>query len=52
MKRIVQLLESKDNLMSDPMEVVIVGGVAAGPEVASKIIRLMPNAEVTIVEKG
>ena len=38
--------------MSDAMKVVIVGGVAAGPKVASKIIRLMPNAEVTIVEKG
>ena len=34
------------------MKVVIVGGVAAGPKVASKIIRLMPNAEVTLVEKG
>ena len=34
------------------MKVVIVGGVAAGPKVASKIIRLMPYAEVTIVDKG
>ncbi|GAI93732.1 unnamed protein product [marine sediment metagenome] len=38
--------------MSDLMKLVIVGGVAAGPKVASKIIRLMPNTEVTIVEKG
>ena len=38
--------------MSDRMKVVIVGGVAAGPKVASKIIRLTPEAEVTIVEKG
>lgn len=38
--------------MSRPMKVVIIGGVAAGPKVASKIIRLMPNAEVTVVEKG
>jgi NADPH-dependent 2,4-dienoyl-CoA reductase/sulfur reductase-like enzyme/rhodanese-related sulfurtransferase len=38
--------------MKNPMKVVIVGGVAAGPKVASKVIRLMPNAEVTIVEKG
>jgi len=37
--------------MSKPMNVVIVGGVAAGPKVASKIVRLMPDAEVTIVEK-
>jgi len=35
-----------------PLRVVIVGGVAAGPKVASKIIRLCPEAEVTIVEKG
>jgi len=38
--------------MAGKMKVVIVGGVAAGPKVASKIIRLMPDAEVTIVEKG
>ncbi|MFW6154237.1 MAG: FAD-dependent oxidoreductase [Planctomycetota bacterium] len=35
-----------------PLKVVIVGGVAAGPKVASKIIRLLPRADVTIVEKG
>ena len=34
------------------MKVVIVGGVAAGPKVAAKVIRLMPDAEVTIIEKG
>jgi len=38
--------------MSDPLKVVIVGGVAAGPKVASKVIRLIPDAEVTIVERG
>ena len=38
--------------MADSMKVVIVGGVAAGPKVAAKIIRLRPDAEVTIVEKG
>lgn len=38
--------------MSDVMKVVIIGGVAAGPKVASRIVRLAPNAEVTIVEKG
>jgi len=38
--------------MSEPLRVVIVGGVAAGPKVASKIIRLYQDAEVTIVEKG
>jgi NADPH-dependent 2,4-dienoyl-CoA reductase/sulfur reductase-like enzyme/rhodanese-related sulfurtransferase len=38
--------------MARSMRVVIVGGVAAGPKVASKVIRLKPDAEVTIVEKG
>ncbi len=38
--------------MSTRMKVVIVGGVAAGPKVAAKVVRLMPDAEVTIVEKG
>jgi NADPH-dependent 2,4-dienoyl-CoA reductase/sulfur reductase-like enzyme/rhodanese-related sulfurtransferase len=38
--------------MRSPMKVVVVGGVAAGPKVASKVIRLMPEADVTIVEKG
>ncbi len=32
--------------------VVIVGGVAAGPKAAAKIIRLMPDADVTVIEKG
>jgi NADPH-dependent 2,4-dienoyl-CoA reductase/sulfur reductase-like enzyme/rhodanese-related sulfurtransferase len=34
------------------MKVVIIGGVAAGPKVASRIIRLVPDAEVTIIERG
>ena len=34
------------------IRVVIIGGVAAGPKVASKVIRLAPETEVTIIEKG
>ncbi|MEJ2109253.1 MAG: FAD-dependent oxidoreductase [Acidobacteriota bacterium] len=34
------------------MKVVIIGGVAAGPKAASRIIRMNPEAEVTIIEKG
>jgi len=34
------------------MRVVVVGGVAAGPKIAAKVMRLRPDAEVTIVEKG
>ncbi|MCF7888846.1 MAG: FAD-dependent oxidoreductase [Victivallales bacterium] len=33
------------------MNVVIIGGVAAGPKVASKIVRLAPETDVTIIEK-
>jgi len=32
--------------------VVVVGGVAAGPKIAAKVMRLRPDAHVTIVEKG
>ena len=38
--------------MNQALRVVIVGGVAAGPKVASKIIRLCPEADVTVVERG
>ena len=34
------------------MKVVIIGGVAAGPKAASKIIRMQPDADVTVIEKG
>ena len=34
------------------MKVVIIGGVAAGPKAASRIIRIQPDADVTILEKG
>jgi len=37
---------------ADRMKVVIIGGVAAGPKVASKVIRLKPETSVTIIEKG
>jgi len=44
--------ENGDEFMDKKLRVVIVGGVAAGPKVASKVIRLCQEAEVTIVEKG
>ncbi len=34
------------------MKVVIIGGVAAGPKTASRINRVDPEAEITIIEKG
>jgi len=35
-----------------PLKVIVMGGVAAGPKAASKIMPLNPQAEVTIIEKG
>jgi NADPH-dependent 2,4-dienoyl-CoA reductase/sulfur reductase-like enzyme/rhodanese-related sulfurtransferase len=35
-----------------PLKVVVIGGVAAGPKAAAKIMRLNPDAEVTLLEKG
>jgi len=34
------------------LKVIVIGGVAAGPKTAAKIMRLNPAAEVTILEKG
>lgn len=34
------------------LKVIVIGGVAAGPKAAAKIMRLNPQAEVTIIEKG
>jgi NADPH-dependent 2,4-dienoyl-CoA reductase/sulfur reductase-like enzyme/rhodanese-related sulfurtransferase/two-component sensor histidine kinase len=41
----------KANESKKRLRVVIIGGVAAGPKVASKVIRLAPETEVTIIEK-
>ena len=38
--------------MAQPLRVVVIGGVAAGPKIAAKVARLRPDAEVTIVEKN
>lgn len=37
--------------MADPLRIVVVGGVAAGPKAAARARRLAPEAEITIVEK-
>lgn len=34
------------------MKVLVIGGVAAGPKAAAKVVRLCPDAEVTLIEKG
>jgi NADPH-dependent 2,4-dienoyl-CoA reductase/sulfur reductase-like enzyme/rhodanese-related sulfurtransferase len=38
--------------MADPLKIVIVGGVAAGPKAAARARRLHPRASITILEKG
>ncbi|MDP8266196.1 MAG: FAD-dependent oxidoreductase [Candidatus Aceula meridiana] len=38
--------------MSQKKKIVIIGGVAAGPKVGSKISRLCPDAEIILIEKG
>lgn len=49
-----QAAENKpgDAAMHNKLRVVIVGGAVAGPKAASKIVRLRPDAEVTIVDKN
>ncbi len=37
--------------MSEPLRIVVVGGVAAGPKAAARARRLAPDAEITIVER-
>jgi len=48
----VDLGAGSDEEGEPSMRVVVIGGVAAGPKVAAKVMRLKPDAHVTIVEKG
>ena len=34
------------------MKAIVIGGVAAGMSAASKLRRMMPDAEITVYEKG
>ncbi len=38
--------------MSGNLRVLIIGGVACGPKAAARLKRLMPEAEITMLEKG
>lgn len=38
--------------MENAKKIVIIGGVACGPKAASRARRLLPDAEITIVEQG
>jgi len=37
--------------MSDAMRVLVIGGVACGPKTASRLKRLMPRADIVLIEK-
>ena len=38
--------------LKDKSEFVIIGGVAAGPKTAAVLARRLPNADITLFEKG
>lgn len=38
--------------MSSKLRVLVIGGVACGPKTASRLKRLMPDADITMIEKG
>lgn len=38
--------------MQKRVKIIVIGGVAAGPKTAAKIMRLNPDANITILEKG
>lgn len=37
--------------MTTPLRVLVIGGVATGPKTASRLKRLMPEAEVTLIDR-
>jgi NADPH-dependent 2,4-dienoyl-CoA reductase/sulfur reductase-like enzyme len=39
-------------MLKKTLEVVVVGGIAAGPKFAMSLRRRMPNAKITLLEKG
>ena len=49
-------MKSKKDILRDlsksKIKFVIIGGVAAGPKTAARIKRLIPDAAITIIEKG
>jgi len=38
--------------MSGNLRVLVIGGVACGPKAAARLMRLVPDAEVTMIERG
>ena len=48
---IVTPQQGQETARASGFNVVIIGGVAAGPKAAAKIIRLKPDADVTVIEQ-
>jgi NADPH-dependent 2,4-dienoyl-CoA reductase/sulfur reductase-like enzyme len=44
--------DTPEVLVAATRRVVIVGAVAAGPKTAARIMRLDPEADVTLIEQG
>jgi len=44
--------DKTDRKTAPPMRIVVIGGVTAGPKAVAKIFRLMPEADVTVVDRG
>ena len=38
--------------MTTPLRVLIIGGVACGPKTGARLRRLMPDADITMIDKG
>ncbi|MDP3049943.1 MAG: pyridine nucleotide-disulfide oxidoreductase, partial [Eubacteriales bacterium] len=38
--------------MKQDLKLVIIGGVAAGPKAAARARRLLPNAEITVIDRS
>jgi NADPH-dependent 2,4-dienoyl-CoA reductase/sulfur reductase-like enzyme/rhodanese-related sulfurtransferase len=50
--RLTLLKRKGDTSVSEKLNVLIIGAVACGPKTASRLKRLMPQAQITMIEKG
>jgi NADPH-dependent 2,4-dienoyl-CoA reductase/sulfur reductase-like enzyme/rhodanese-related sulfurtransferase len=44
--------EARGGEAQPPLRLVVIGGVTAGPKAAAKVLRMLPDADVTVVERG
>lgn len=45
-------MKREETVRETYLRILIIGGVACGPKAASRLKRLMPQAEITMIEKG